>query len=131
MDTFLKTCAGVLITLVLTLLLSRKGGDISLLLSIASCAMVATSAISLLNPVLKFFRTLESIGNLDKDLLEVIIKCTGIGILGEIASTICNDAGATALGKTLQMLSAAVIICMSIPLFEMLLELIQEILVAV
>ena len=64
----------------------------------------------------------------DHELLEVLLKVVGISLVAELASMICTDAGNAALGKVLQMLSTAVILCMSIPLLDKLLELISSIL---
>jgi stage III sporulation protein AD len=65
---------------------------------------------------------------LNTDLLAVILKTVGIGIVGELATLICTDAGNTALAKTVQILTTAMILWLSIPLFESLLDLVQAIL---
>ena len=124
----MKACAAVMIALVLCLILNKHAKDISLVLSITVCALLAFAVIEMLEPVFSFLYTLESAVGADKTMLQVLIKCVGIGILGEITATICSDSGNAALGKTLQTLSAAVILYMSIPLFEALTDLIQEIL---
>ena len=81
-----------------------------------------------LQPVLNMIRTLEALGGLDETLISILLKVAGIGIISEIAALICTDTGNAALGKTLQLLGSAVILWMSIPLFTMLLELLQSIL---
>jgi hypothetical protein len=45
-----------------------------------------------------------------------------------LATLICTDAGNTALAKTVQILTTAMILWLSIPLFESLLDLVQAIL---
>lgn len=131
MDVFLKACVGILITVVLSLVLSKQGKDISLLLTVAVCCMVVTAAITYLQPVIDFFRELRSIGQLDSNMLNVLLKAVGIGLLAEITSLICTDAGSAALGKTLQILATAVILWLALPLFNELIELIDTILGAV
>ena len=131
MDNYLKATAGVLIALVLYLVLSRNQKDISLLLSIFVCCMVAVFAVNTLQPVFNFLRRLEDLGELDHEMVSVVFKVVGIGLLGEITNTICTDAGNAALGKSLQLLASAVMLCLSTPLFEGLIELIEEILVAI
>lgn len=129
MDTFLKACAAVMIALVLCLMLNKNAKDISLLLSIVVCTMLALTVASFLEPVLDLFETLEQLGELNGDMIRIIVKSVGIGMIGEIASDICIDAGLSAPGKTLRVLAATVILWLSIPLFQTLLELIQEILI--
>lgn len=127
MDVFFRVCAGVLITVVLCLALNRQGKDITLLLGIGVCCMVLTAVISYLEPVIDFLQQLKSLGNLDSDMLGIMLKAVGIGLVGEIAALICSDAGNSAMGKTVQILAAAVILWLSLPLMTALLELVQEI----
>lgn len=131
MDIFLKTIAGILISVVLGLILSRQGKDMALLLSVTVCCMIVTAAVLYLKPVIAFFKKLESIGNLDSQMLKILFKAVGIGLLAEITSLICEDSGNTALAKGLQFLAAAVILWISIPLLNELLTLLETILGAV
>ena len=101
------------------------------MLSIAACAMVIFLAIDLLEPVIDLFHALENIGNLDSGMLRIIVKSVGIGMIGEITASVCIDSGLSAPGKALRTLTATVILWMSVPLFRTLIELIQEILIAV
>lgn len=128
MDGFIKAIAGVLIAIVLGLVLSKQGKDISALLTIAVCCMVITAAVTYLRPVVDFFEKLESIGQLDSGMLTILLKAVGIGLLAEVTSLICADAGNAALGKTLQIFASAVILWISIPLLTSLINLVEEIL---
>lgn len=128
MDVFFKAVAGILIAVVLGLALNKQGKDMSVLLTIAVCCMVMAGAISYLSSVVGFFHRLQSIGNLDPGMLEILLKAVGIGLLAEIACLVCTDAGNAALGKSLQILAAAVVLWMSVPLFSGLLELVEQIL---
>ena len=130
MDLFLKCIAGVLITAVLCLVMGNQVKDFSLLLTITVCCMIGCAALTYLSPVISLFEKLEGLGNLDRELVSVVIKAVGIGYLGEISALVCADAGNSALGKTLQFLTAAVMLCISIPLFQNLLEIIDKILVS-
>lgn len=131
MDILIKATAGVLIAVVLTLTLAKQGKDISLLLTIAVCCMVASAAITYLQPVVDFLKRLQSIGQLDSETLAILMKAVGIGLLAEITGLICADAGNASLGKVLQMLATAAILWMSIPLLNELIELIDNILGAI
>ena len=128
MDLFLKALAAALITAVIGLLLARQGKDQFLLLTLAACAMIGVAAFAYLEPVISFLHTLTEMTKLNTDLLAVILKSVGIGILGELAGLVCSDAGNAALAKTIQLLTTAVILWLSIPLFESLLDLVQAIL---
>lgn len=128
MELFLKAVAVVLVTLILGLALHKQGKDISLLLTILACCMVVTAALTYLTPVVSFFQDLQNLGQLDSGMLKILLKAVGIGLLAEVASLICSDAGNAALGKTIQVLASAVVLWISLPLLESLMELVQKIL---
>ena len=131
MEIFLKATAGILIALVLYLVLSKQSKDFSLLLTVTICCMIAVSAMYYLQPVISFFDRLQSLGNLNNQLLNILIKSVGIALISEITTLVCVDTGNAALGKTLQILACATVLWLSLPLFTNLIDLVEEILVSV
>lgn len=129
METFVKAAACVILILLLCIVLSKQGKDFSMLLTVAGCCMIAMIAVSYLQPVISLIHRLQTLGNLNSEMMTIVIKSVGIALLGEITSLICADCGNAALGKTLQMLGSAMILWLSIPLFTSLLELVEKILV--
>lgn len=127
MDSFVKIVALSLITVILCLVLSRQNKDVALILSIAACVMAACVGFSYLRPVLDFFDNLSDFTQLDPNMLSVLLKASGVGILGELTALLCADAGNAAIGKTVQLVSVMVILWISLPLYEGLLELIQRV----
>ena len=128
MNEFLKVTAGVLTALILWLCLNKNAKDLSVLLTLAVCAMIFAVSITFLRPVLEFLQKIQKMVTLDEALLSVILKAVGIGLLGEICTLICKDAGNESMGKVLQVLSSVVVLWISIPVFEKLLNLLNEIL---
>lgn len=128
MTTFLQACAGVLIAVILILTLGSHGREMGTLLGIGVCCMAALAAMTYLRPVVDFLSMLEALGGLDSDLVKLLLKAAGIGMISEIACLICNDAGNASLGKAAQILGTAVILWLSLPLFTALVELLQKIL---
>lgn len=128
MDVFWKTVGAALVSTILILALERQNRDYSILVTIAASAMVTIAAARLLEPVISFLGELESLGNLSSDLLLTLIKVFGIGMTGEIAASVCNDAGNSSLGKGLRFLSNAAILYLSIPVFSSLTDLFLQIL---
>ena len=116
MSLFWKAAAAVLLAVVLGPSLGKQK-DIGVLLTMAVCCMVAMIAISYLEPVLDFLRELETLGDLQGDMLGILLKAVGIGLVSEIAGLVCTDAGNGSLGKTLQLLGSAVILYLSLPIF--------------
>ena len=129
MEIYLKATAGVLITVILCLALDKQSRELSFLLILTVCCMVVGVAVTYFKPVFQFFEKLQTVGKLNTDMMRVLLKAMGIGMLAEITAMICSDAGNSALGKSIKLVATGVILCISIPLFERLLELIEDILV--
>ena len=103
----------------------------AVLLSVAVCVTVLIAAIAFLQPVADFIVKIQKIGNLDDSLVAVVLKAVGIGLISEVCVLVCKDAGNESVGKVLQTMASAVILWLSIPVFEKLLTLLDEILGAV
>lgn len=130
MDLYVKAIGCVLIGTVLCLCLYGKEKDISLVLSLTICLLVAGTALSYLQPVISFFGQLQQLIGLDNDLLNILFKAVGVSIMGQIAELICIDAGQASVGKAVQLLTSAVILWISLPLYSQILSLIEELLTA-
>lgn len=128
MSVFIKTCGSVLLALILILFLGNKNKDLSMVLGLAMCAMVTIGAMEYLRPVLDFVGQLENLIGHDHSLIRILLKVSGIGLICEIASLVCADSGCGSLGKSIKLMGSAVILWLSLPLYAMLAELMQEIL---
>ena len=127
MDIFLKAVAGVLVCTILSIVLSKKGSSFSLILTITVACMVIVSSGSYFKPVLDLIDRLSNLSNMDDQMLEILLKSVGIAFLAEITELICKDSGNQTLGKSIQFLSAAVILWLSVPLLNELLDLMNSI----
>ena len=128
MDVFIKAVSCVLISLILWLCLERNGKDISVLFSLAVCVMILFLAASMFKPIIQLVEKLRELGNINKEYIKVILKVVGIGLISEIISLICKDVGNESLGKVLQILSTILILVISVPIFDKLLDLLNNIL---
>ena len=128
MDDFLKVIGGVLIALVLWLCLQKQEKDIALLLTLTVCLLVACIALKAMSPVLDFLRQLEAMGQLQDGILGILLKAVGIGMVSELAAMVCADAGNGSLEKTIRLLGTVTMLTVSLPIFQTLLTLIQELL---
>ena len=128
MDGMLKAVAGALIAAVLGIILQKQGKEYALILVLAVAAMGTCLVLNYIKPVISFLERLQEIGNLDSEVLKILLKAVGIGVVGEISGAICADAGNASLAKMLQLLSAAVILWLSLPILEQVMELIMEVL---
>ena len=128
MDGMMKAAAGAIIAAILGIILQRQGKEYAFVLVLAVSAMGACLTLSYIKPVISFLNELRAIGNLDSDVLKILFKAVGIGMVAEISSTVCADSGNSSLGKMLQFLSSAVILWLSLPILERVMDLIVELL---
>ena len=128
MEVFLKASALALIVSVLYQMVSGRNKEIGTLLLVLGCCAVLATVISYIEPVFAFITKLQQLGNLNTEMLEILLKSAGIGLVAEIVVLVCKDMGNASMGKTLQILATAVILWLSLPMLGSLLELIGEIL---
>ncbi|MBE6917368.1 MAG: hypothetical protein E7470_05670 [Ruminococcaceae bacterium] len=128
MGRFLQVAAGIFVAVILGIIVSKQSKDISLLLSIGACCMALAVLSWYLDPILDLIARLERIGFMQQEWISVILKAIGIGLLVEIGSLICVDAGNAALGKTLQIIGTVVILWLAVPLMAQLLDLLERVL---
>lgn len=128
MDLFWKAAAAVPISVILVLALGKQERDISVLLILAVCCMTGIITVHYLQPLFDFLWSLQEITGMDPELFHILFKLLGIGLVCELASTVCADAGCGSLGKGLQLLGAAAMLYLSIPILQLFVSLVQEIL---
>ena len=128
MEVFLKSVIGVLIAVILYQTLSKQDKTVAILLIIAVCAMIFAVISGFWREIISFISHLEMLGDLNHEYVKIMLKAVGIGLLSDISSSVCTDAGNASLGKVLQMLSSAVILWLSLPLFTELISLAEKIL---
>lgn len=128
MEQFIQAVALVLVAVIVTLVVGRHSRDISLVLSLAVCVLVLLAGAAFLEPIIEFLQEIQTLGNIDREFLAILLKAAGIGLLAELAGLICTDAGENAMGKAVQMLANAAILWISMPLLRKLLALLEEVL---
>lgn len=128
MDMYLRCVAAGLLCVILSMTLRPKNAEIATVLSVTVCCMILYTAVLVIRPVMDFLKKLQTLGNLNGSMVEILLKVAGIGFIGEIAAMICADSANSAVGKALQTLAVCVILWLSLPLFSALLELVERIL---
>ncbi len=128
MTAYFQTAASVLLAVILILTLKQTNPSMATLLGIVVCALVLLAAISFLKPIFSFLDSLRQLGNLPEEPVRILLKTTGISLITEIAAMVCADSGNSSLAHSLKILSTGVILYLSIPVFQVLLELVRKIL---
>ena len=127
MELFWQAAALTVVGVLLRMLL-RDSRELGTLLSLTVCTLTAAAAVSLLSPVAEFLGELRQMGGMDREFLTILLKCTGIGMVGELAALLCTDAGESAMAKGVELLEHAALLLLSLPLMRRLVELLEEVL---
>lgn len=108
-------------------LVKRSNKEYALLITLAACTLILLGGINELAPVLSRLEGMAAMESLPVDVLPVVIKAVGIAVAGQLASSVCKDAGESALAYTVDFASKAAILMVSLPLFEKVFEFLEEI----
>ena len=128
METYFKTIGIIIIGVILSITLSQKAKDFSILVMIMLCCAVCATAVIFLKPILSFLNELEDFVPTNNQWLSILLKAAGLSFIGETSAAVCAEAGHASVGKTLQLLTTVSILWVSLPMIESLLELIKSIL---
>lgn len=126
MDIMLQICGLGILTAVLALVLKRDNAVLGTLLSGACCIMLGIVAVQILQPVIEFLRTLQQTAGLNENLMAPLMKTVGIGILTQIATAICQDAGQAAVAKMVELCGSILALYLSLPLLTAVLSLLNQ-----
>lgn len=127
MEVVLKVAALGILAALLTTVLKKQSPETALLLSLAACVLIALLLMDTLEPLLRFFEKLRKQTGISGDLLAPMAKSVGIGLLTQIGSTVCADAGQGAIARLIELCGGVLAISVALPLFEAVLELIGNI----
>ena len=128
MDTSFRLSAMLLTATVLTLVLKKQNPELSLVLTLAACAVAAGLLIRCLEPVLSLAASLAARAELEDKLIAPLWKCLGLGLWTELTSAVCADAGQSAMAKLAELGGSLLCLVISLPLLQAVLALIEELL---
>jgi len=124
----MKSAAMVLVALIFGLVLNAQNKVFGAFVVLAACCMICVGLVRYLWPVVELLDKIRNLAGISNQMLSILLKSAGIGLVGELACLICSDGGNASLGKAMQLLSNGAILWISLPLFDQLLELLQEVL---
>ena len=127
MDLFFKCISLAFIAVTIIPIISQKDKLFILPLVMIACCIVLFSALEYLKPVVNLLYKLQKESGIDSSVFLVLIKITGIGLISDLAILICSDSGNSSLGKSIGIMSSVLVLWLSVPLIEDLMNLIGSI----
>lgn len=128
MNTFIKAVVVLVVAVVISASLPKSSKDFSVVMIIGVCACLIIVICNFFEPIISTITQLSVLGNIDNSLFEILLKCSGVTILSEFVTLVCNDSGNSALGKGAQLLGSVVILWLSLPLFTTLMDIVSKVL---
>lgn len=125
MEELLKICVTGLIGVLFATVVRRHGGELALLLTLAVCTVIALALVRIAQPVVDFLMKLQNIAQIDRALMTPLLKAVGIGLLTQIGSTVCGDAGESAVAKLIELCGSFLALYTALPLLEAVLDMIS------
>ena len=128
MEGFWKAAAVMILAVILGTAIGRTEKDLASALSVVACCIILTRAMHYLSEVFVFLRNLGSGAGEQTAFADTLLRLTGVALVTEITALIGADSGNQSMGKAIQILGNAVMLCLSLPIFESFLSLIRELL---
>ena len=125
MDTLAKIAVLGVSAAIAATVLKKQAGESAMLLSIAACILIALLLLQIVEPILDFVQELRALTGLDGALMTPVLKAVGIGLLTQIASNVCADAGQGAIAKLVELSGSVLALYVSLPLFRAVIQMIQ------
>lgn len=128
MEEFWKAAAVMILAVILGAALGKTEKDFSAVVTILGCCIIMTAALDYLSEVFDFLWQLGRLSDYLNGFPGMLMKITGVALMTELTGMIGADTGNQSLGKAMQILGNAVILCLSLPVLETFLSIVQDIL---
>ena len=102
----------------------RQGkAEFSTFVSLTGSILIAWIAIQLLDGIIGSFERLEKLLSIDMEYLGLLMKMIGVTYLSEFASSLCRDAGYSAVAGQIELVGKLTILTIGMPIVLALFEL--------
>ena len=125
MQNFTQVAVIGLLTVIFTNLLRKKNSEIAVIMSLAACFLIGICLIQIAKPLIEFMQRLRAFSGLDAKLMEPLLKAISIGLLTQISSNVCADAGEKAIAKLIELSGGVLSLYVALPLMEAVLEMLE------
>ena len=110
----IKIMAVAVVGVILSLVLKEQKQVTGVLVSVCVCLCIYFMMLPYLEKVISYIRIIYSSFD-DKNIIGILLKVTGIGILTAFSSDICRDAGFTSVATLVIFSGKAICMCIVLP----------------
>lgn len=116
------------IAVIIIVILKQYRPEFAIYASIIAGVLILAMASSTLSGIIDMINSISSKTSINSEFLVILIKITGIAILTEFAVSICKDSGESAIASKVDIGGKIIIISMSIPIINALIDTVVKIL---
>ena len=116
------------IAVIIIVILKQYRPEFAIYASIIAGVLILALASNTLSGIIDMIKSISSKTNINSEFLVILIKITGIAILTEVAVSICKDAGESAIASKVDVGGKIIIISMSIPIINALIDTVVKVL---
>ena len=116
------------IAVIVIVILKQYRPEFAIYASIIAGVLILSLASGTLSGIINMIKSISSKTNINSEFLVILIKITGIAILTEFAVSICKDSGESAIASKVDIGGKIIIISMSIPIINALIDTVVKIL---
>ena len=127
MEIFRIAAIGI-ITALCVLVLRENRSDIATLIGITGGVIILLSLIDYFTQIFYFLRRFIEKTGIDGSVIKALVKIVGIGYVADFSAGIVEESGSKALSEKIVLGGKVIIFIMSIPIIEMLFEIISSML---
>lgn len=113
----IKTILLIICALMLVTILKSAKSSLSGFLIIFVTVAVFTFVCTQLGGVIEFINTLAEKAGIEKQYINIILKCIGVCFLGDFAAGMCRDCGENTLANNSELVCKCSILVTALPLY--------------
>lgn len=117
-----------LISLVIIIIIKQYKPEFAIYVSLTAGILILGMTFDTITQIVNLIENYSQKVSISNKFVIVLLKITGIAILSEFATSICKDAGESAIASKIEIGSKIMIIAASIPIISSLLEVVLKVL---
>lgn len=122
----LKTALLGILTIIIAMAMKQGKAEYATFVSFTGCILIAWIAVRLLDGITGALERLERLLHLDMEYVALLMKMIGVTYLSEFASSLCKDAGYSAVAGQIELVGKLTILTIGMPIVLALFELMVD-----
>ena len=122
----LKTALLGILTIIIAMAMKQGKAEYATFVSFTGCILIAWIAVRILEGITGSLERLERLLHLDMEYVALLMKMIGVTYLSEFASSLCKDAGYSAVAGQIELVGKLTILTIGMPIVLALFELMVD-----